>query len=1152
MEAHEKNIHFPLTRLTTSNVLSVQQTKNGKENLRGIDCIQEATHVMFEIQKVVELIKGSRCSNLYTNLDEGHDESPPLKCLFGPKSSKTNPGYGIINARLEARIKRQEECIDLEESFSPLQRIEAIRIFIFSLIPNLPNQPNTASKNMIIYQMNVKTAFLNGKLKEDVYVSQPEGFVDLDHPTHVYRQKKALYGLKQAPRAWYDTLSRFLQDNKFSKGAVDLTLFTQKTGKHILLVQTYVDDITFASTDPKVCDIFSNELSLKFQMSMMGQMMDLYDPVDTPMVDRLKLDEDPLGIPVDQTRFRSMVGSLMYLTVSRPDLVFAICMCARYQALPTKTYLEALKRVFRYLRGTINWGLWYPKDTVMALTAYAYADHAGCQDTRRKAEYIAMSGCCARILWMRSHLTDYGFAFNKIPLYYDNRSAIALCCNNVHHSRSKHIDIRHHFIRDQVEKGVVELYFVTTDYQLADIFTKALPRERFEFLLPRLGMKSMTPETLKRLQEGEEELTFISQLLFVVVVYMFVVMDMLRNVLEASNACPVVLKVIEVWLGFLIAVCSMILDSGKSLRDKIADENVPAPAPIRSNDQILIFVAWNTLTYEAKTGAYSFQLDETRFLLDANLLRDALEITPIDQVHQFVSPPSGDAIMDFVNELGFESPLHLAEEDLRLRNLKFIPKGEDDEVFGMPIPNEMITNNIRNASYYKAYLEMVAKHDRKITAENGGKKKPATAKQLKPKSAKEKSSKPTPTPKPKNPLQLIDEDEPTQPEPEPETKYLGEGDEYDVERAIQMSLESFQAQSQRRTPATEDASTGPSALPQDDASTNIVRDSLTIADAKTGAEEKTVEIDEGQAGSDPGKTPESRPPPDDDKMDEDQARPNPGESRVALAKPNPKPMHDGFMANVYPNVHESLKFPADEHVILQDPLSSTGTLSSMKNLDDAYTIGDQFLNDKSTEDEPKKLNVEAEVVSMVTVLIYQASSSVPPLSTPVIDLSSPKLVSSTTQAPIFTATTSTTTTTLPLPPPPQQQSTTDSELVACVTTLEKKFSDLEQKNKNLDNTTRNLGSRVFTLELRDLPHKIDETIREAVKEVVHVALQTPLRDHFRELPEADMKEILHQRMFESGTYKSLHEHVALYEALEAPMERENRDKFLAEKDKSRK
>ncbi|GJY95581.1 retrovirus-related pol polyprotein from transposon TNT 1-94 [Tanacetum coccineum] len=401
--------------------------------------------------------------------------------------------------------------------------------------------------------------------EEEVFVSQPEGFEDQDNPTHVYRLKKALYGLKQAPRAWYDTLSKFLLANNFFKGAVDPTLFTRKSGKHILLVQIYVDDIIFASTDHNACHIFSKEMSSKFQMSMMGQMsfflglqvsqsprgifinqakyaletlkkygMDLSDPVDTPMVDRLKLDEDLMGIPVDQTRFRGMVGSLMYLTASRPDLVFAVCMCARYQAKPTKKHFEAIKRVFRYLKGTINMGLWYPKDNAMSLTAYADADHAGCQDSRRstsgsaqflgdrlvswsskkqrstaisttEAEYIAMSGCCAQILWMRSQLKDYGFDFNKIPLYCDNKSAIALCCNNVQHSRSKHIDIRHHFIREQVENRVVELYFVETNYQLADILTKALPRERFEFLLPRLGMKSLTPETLRRLQEGEDE-----------------------------------------------------------------------------------------------------------------------------------------------------------------------------------------------------------------------------------------------------------------------------------------------------------------------------------------------------------------------------------------------------------------------------------------------------------------------------------------------------------------------------------------------------------------------------------------------------------------------------------------------------------------------
>ncbi|GJR94076.1 retrovirus-related pol polyprotein from transposon TNT 1-94 [Tanacetum coccineum] len=355
--------------------------------------------------------------------------------------------YGDVlknKARLVAKGYRQEEGIDFEESFAPVARIEAIRIFI----------ANAATKNMIIYQMDVKTAFLNGDLQEEVFVSQPEGFEDQDNPTHVYRLKKALYGLKQAPRAWYDTLSKFLLANNFFKGAVDPTLFTRKSGKHILLVQIYVDDIIFASTDHNACHIFSKEMSSKFQMSMMGQMsfflglqvsqsprgifinqakyaletlkkygMDLSDPVDTPMVDRLKLDEDLMGIPVDQTRFRGMVGSLMYLTASRPDLVFAVCMCARYQAKPTKKHFEAIKRVFRYLKGTINMGLWYPKDNAMSLTAYADADHAGCQDSRRSTSGSAQFLGDRLVSWsskkQRSTKTDHSVMFwlNQIPSF---------------------------------------------------------------------------------------------------------------------------------------------------------------------------------------------------------------------------------------------------------------------------------------------------------------------------------------------------------------------------------------------------------------------------------------------------------------------------------------------------------------------------------------------------------------------------------------------------------------------------------------------------------------------------------------------------------------------------------------------------------------
>nr|GEZ14648.1 hypothetical protein [Tanacetum cinerariifolium] len=313
----------------------------------------------------------------------------------------------------------QEEGIKIEESLAPVARIEAIRIFV----------ANAANKNMMIFQMDVKTAFLNGELKEEVYVSQPEGFVDQDNPSHVYKLKKALYHKKQAPRAWYDMLSSFLISQHFSKVTVDPTLFTRKAGYDLLLVQVYVDDIIFPYTNTAMCSEFANLINTKFKMSMKYGLLST-DSVDTPMIEKNKLDEDLQGTPVDATFYRGMIRSLMYLTSSRHDLIYAVCLCARYQAMPIEKHLQA--------------------------------------DTRRST-----SGS-AQFLGDKL-LTDYGFQFNKIPLYCDNKSAIALCCNNVQHSRAKHIDVHYHFINEQVENGVVELYFVRTEYQLADIFTKILP-----------------------------------------------------------------------------------------------------------------------------------------------------------------------------------------------------------------------------------------------------------------------------------------------------------------------------------------------------------------------------------------------------------------------------------------------------------------------------------------------------------------------------------------------------------------------------------------------------------------------------------------------------------------------------------------------------
>ncbi|GJX92629.1 retrovirus-related pol polyprotein from transposon TNT 1-94 [Tanacetum coccineum] len=346
---------------------------------------------------------------------------------------------GILKnkARLVTRSYRQEEGIDFEESFALVE-------------------------------------FLNGILREEVNVNQPDGFVDQDNPNHVYKLKKALYGLKQAPRTWYDLLSKFLLSQEFSKGIVDLTLFIRRQGKDILLVQIYVDDIIFASTTPELCDQFSKIMCSKFKMSMMGKIsfflglkisqsprgifinqskyaleslkrygIESCDPVDTPMVEKSKLDEDTQGKSIDPTHYRGIVGTLMYLTARDSGIQRSTSRCM--QLLGDRL---------------VSWSTKRQKSVALSNT---------------EAEYIALSGCCAKVLWIRSQLTDYGLGFNKIPMYCDNKSAIALCYNNVQ------------------------------QYQLADIFTKALGRERIEFLINKLRMRSFKLKTLKQLADEAAE-----------------------------------------------------------------------------------------------------------------------------------------------------------------------------------------------------------------------------------------------------------------------------------------------------------------------------------------------------------------------------------------------------------------------------------------------------------------------------------------------------------------------------------------------------------------------------------------------------------------------------------------------------------------------
>nr|GEW85949.1 hypothetical protein [Tanacetum cinerariifolium] len=351
-------------------------------------------------------------------------------------------------AQLVAHGYHQEEGIDFEESFAPVARLEAIRIFLAYV----------AHMNMVVYQMDVKTAFLNGNLREEVYVSQPDGFVEPDNPNHVYELKKALYGLKQAPRAW--RIKRQRPTSDVNDGKVSFFLGLQ------------------ISQSPRGIFINQSKYSLKY-LKKYG--FESCDPVDTLMVEKFKLDEDKERKFVDPSHYRGMFGTLLYLKANRSDLQFSICMCARYQARPTEKHLHAVKRIFWCLRGTVNRGLWYPKDYLISLTAFADSDHAGCQDTRSST-----SG-------------SLQFLGDRIISWSSKRQK--KCCD----IQSKHIDIRYHFIKEHVENGVIELYFVNTKYQLADIFTKPLGRERIEFLISKLGMPSFMPETLQQLTDEVDE-----------------------------------------------------------------------------------------------------------------------------------------------------------------------------------------------------------------------------------------------------------------------------------------------------------------------------------------------------------------------------------------------------------------------------------------------------------------------------------------------------------------------------------------------------------------------------------------------------------------------------------------------------------------------
>ncbi|GJW39845.1 putative ribonuclease H-like domain-containing protein [Tanacetum coccineum] len=475
-------IELDMSNITTTYLVpSAQNTRIHKDH--------SLDHVIGDVQSGVQTRRMTKTSNeqgFISAVYEGKTHEDLHTCLFACFLSQVYPKKVYKNKK-DKRVAR----------------IEAIKLFL----------AYASFKDFVVYQIDVKSAFLYGKIKEEVYVCQPLGFEDPEFPDKVCKVKKALYSLHQAPRAWYKTLSTYLLDNGFQRGQIDKTLFIKRVKGDILLVQVYVDDIIFGSTKKGLCTEFEKLMHKKFQMSSMGELtfflglqvtqkddgifisQDKYvdeflkkfgfstvKTASTPMETSKPLLKDAEAEDVYVHLYKSMIGSLMYLTASRPDIMFAVCACARFQVTPKVSHLHAMKRIFRYLKGQPKLGLWYPKDSSFNLEAYTDSDYAGASLDRKST---------TRVLWIQNQMLDYGYNFMNTKIFIDNKSTICIVKNPVFHSKTKHIEIRHHFIRDSNEKKLIQMTKIHTDHNVADLLTKAFDVARFQYLIASIGMLNL-------------------------------------------------------------------------------------------------------------------------------------------------------------------------------------------------------------------------------------------------------------------------------------------------------------------------------------------------------------------------------------------------------------------------------------------------------------------------------------------------------------------------------------------------------------------------------------------------------------------------------------------------------------------------------------